>query len=284
VIAVSYYTRTGSYPEEAELLKQSMEHVGMEFYVMEVEDRGDWYANTRYKPRFIQSMLKSLRGPLLYIDVDAFVHEDCGTYFDELAERGVDFGAHWYRGPGKGNDQTKVREEGWRMLSGTMFFGDTDGARRLIDTWCLMNDILFQQGGIAKGGGQKNLWFLTTCMTDIVIERLPGRYCYAFDRTWAYPGDEPCVIEQTIASRDHREKAHRRTTARDRRILQLKKSIETGVAAPHPRTLVRAKVEMSRLEAAEERRKAAGRSLSDAKHEYKDALVEEMMARKEQEE
>lgn len=281
MMVISYFTDNGTYREEYRLLEASLQRAGMPHDGRVEKDRGDWYANTRYKPRFIQTMRKTHDGPLLYIDADAFVHENCEAYFDGLAERGVDFGAHWFQGPAKGHRRSEVRAEGWWMLSGTMFFGDTVEARRLIDTWCYLNDILFQQGGVAEGGGQKNLWFLTTCMTDLVIERLPGRYCYVFDKPWAYPKDEPYVIEHTIASRDHRSGTRRKTRTRGRRIAQLKEAIESGVAAPHPQRGAHERTLLSRLEKAEERRHEAGRRIRDAKHEYKTALIEERAAQEE---
>ena len=278
MIVVSYYTDTGSYAEEARLLQASLDRVGMESLIKETKNRGDWYANTAYKSRFIQEMRKNHDGPILYVDVDAFMHEDCTDYFDGLAEQGVDFAAHWFRGPAKGHRQSEVRDEGWWLLSGTLFIGDTDMARHLLDTWCILNDILRAQH-VPEGGGQKNLWFLTTCMDDLEIVRLPGRYCYVFDKAWAYPEDEPCTIEHTIASRDHRGGTHRKTRTRKHRITQLKKSVKSGIAAPHPRGSAYDQALFSSLEKAENRRHAAGRFVRDAKREYQSALKAEIDAR-----
>ena len=224
---VSFYTDNGSYKAEAELFTASLDRVGMRYHIEEVEDGGDWYENTRQKPQFIQRMLRESSEPILYLDVDAFVHKNCEEYFDKLADNGTDFGAHWFQGPSKGWDKKKVQKDGWWMLSGTLFFNNTEQANRLVDTWCLLNDTLYRQG-IAEGGGQKNLWFLNTCINGVVVARIPGRYCFVFDKPWAYPKAEPCIIEHTIASRDHRDGDYRETIPRAKRIKELWKSLDEG--------------------------------------------------------
>ena len=220
MLTIGFYSLGTDYEREAGLLRHSLDRVGMAHDITGFEDRGGWYANTSYKAEFIRDQRQKHRGPLLYIDVDAFVHGNCNRYFEGLAARGVDFGAHWFHGPAKGHDKRKVRDEGWWMLSGTLFLGDTDGCRRLLDTWYDMNS-LFRDRGIMEGGGQKNLWFLVTCMEDLKVERLPGRYCYVFDKPWAYDPKEPKIIEHTIASRDHRGAVERVTEPRKQRIHEL---------------------------------------------------------------
>ena len=204
MLVVAYYSMGTPYEAEAALLRSSLNRVGMDHYIVGVPNRGGWYANTAHKAVFLRDQRRAHKGPLLYVDVDAFVHENCAAYFDALGPKGVDFGAHWFRGPAKGHDRSKVCNKGWWMLSGTLYLGDTLGCRTLLDNWVRMNT-LFAQSGIVQGGGQKNLWYLVTCMEDdLKVERLPGRYCYVFDKPWAYDEDEPVIIEHTIGSRQHR--------------------------------------------------------------------------------
>lgn len=201
--AVSFHTP--EYTAEVALLRASLRRVGMGFIHVCYPDRGSWDANTAIKPEFLKFMRDGLRGPLLYIDVDAFVHQNCETYFKGLAAEGVDFGAHWFAGPAFGHDVSKVRDEGWWMLSGTIFLGDTKGARLLLDEWLAENEAQRKAGNRA-GGGQKNLQTIIDPLekAGLKVARLPGRYCYVFDKPWAYPKREPCIIEHTIASREHR--------------------------------------------------------------------------------
>lgn len=224
---IGCYSEGTPYEAEAELLRASLDAVGMAYEIRGFADRGDWYANTRMKAEMIRAFRHDLAGPLLYVDVDAFVHRDCSLYFDGLARDGYDYGAHWFAGPAKGMNRAKVRRDrrghlvGWWMLSGTLFWGDTPGARRLLDAWVAMNDTLAAYGA-PQGGGQKNLWFLVTAhFKNLKVCKLPGRYCYVFDKPWAYPEGEPRVIEHTLASRDHRAE-ERRTPERAARIDELR--------------------------------------------------------------
>lgn len=209
MIVVACYSIGTPYEAEAELFRASLERVGVFHDVFGYEDRGGWHANTAFKAEFLRDVRSTWRGPLLYIDVDAFVHADCSAYFDALD---ADFGAHFFAGPAFGHNQGDVcaclrgqpcsREH--RLLSGTLFFGDTDGARRLLDAWCRTNEER-RAAGDPTGGGQRNLWNTWRAMQgEIRTARLPGRYCYVFDKHFGYPAGEPVIIEHTIGSRDNR--------------------------------------------------------------------------------
>jgi len=116
------------------------------------------------------------------------------------------------------------------MISGTLFLGDTPGCRQLLSNWRALNE-LWRSRGITQGGGQKNLWFTSTCMDDLRIMGLPGAYCYAFDRAEFYlPGTKP-IIEHTIASRDHRAQ-ERCTTGRARRVSELRALLKQPIPQP----------------------------------------------------
>lgn len=222
---IGFFTLGTSYEQDAQLLRASLDRVGMAYHIEGVEDEGDWYANTRRKANFIQDAREAFSGPLVYIDADAIVHQDCAAYFDGLARKGYDYAAHWFHGPSKGHDRQRVRDTGWWMLSGTLFWGDTEGARRLLANWVALNEF-WRERGYGDGGGQKNLWQCVTRMKDLSVARIPGRYCYVFDKPWAYPDDEPIIIEHTIASRENRgPSAGTVHEARQDRIRQLREGL-----------------------------------------------------------
>lgn len=232
---VAYYTEGMSYEREAALLCASLDRAGMYYEVTSVPSQGDWYANTARKATFLREERARLAGPLLYVDVDAFVHQDCAGYFEQLAQTGIDFGAHWFAGPSGGYDRAKIRRNpdgtlrGWWMLSGTLLLGDTPLCRELLDAWCELNEWAARHQ-VRMGGGQKRLWFAANEMNQrLKIARLPGRYCYVFDKGWSYPADEPCIIEHTIASREHRDR-ERHNQERQKRIDQLWDIVKERVA------------------------------------------------------
>ena len=229
ITVVAYFTAGTAYEREVVLLTRSLERAGMAHRVESIRDRGSWDANTAEKVHVISRAREEIAGPLLYVDADAFVHENCEGYFDALT---CDFAAHWFAGPAKGHVRSDVCgcvaggvcTKPHRFLSGTMYFGDTDGARHLLRCWADLNEFR-QRMGHLDGGGQRNLWAtLETIGHELDFVKMPGRYCYVFDKPWAYPTDEPCIIEHTIASR---ENPGRVTTdmGRRHRIRQLRKLV-----------------------------------------------------------
>jgi hypothetical protein len=253
---ISFYTtgENSSYQAEAELMVESLEALGLDYHMAEIPDQGGWQKNTAFKAAFIHSKRKELRGPLLWIDADAYVHSDPTAYFTKMEKDGFDFGAHFFMGPAKGHRFHEVREEGWRLLSGTTWWGDTPKALQLASAWAQMNRTLAKEG-ILGGGGQKNLWYLMTCMEKLglKVKKMPGRYTFVFDKPFAYPHlfrpprgsgrpicqlcnlgeqhkihdckeDEPRIIEHSIASRDHRDPTKtRKDPSRGKRIRELRK-------------------------------------------------------------
>lgn len=237
MIVVAYYTEGTPYEDEARLFTASLDRVGMVHRVVGVPDRGNWDANTAHKPLFVREMRAKLKGPLVYIDVDAFVHRNCADYFGRLAMQGVDFAAHWFAGPAKGTDWRQncaclsgmKCDRPHRLLSGTLFFGDTRGARSLLDVWCGYN-ALCQKAGWGHGGGQRNLWAIVQSQGKRIHQaKLPGRYCYVHDKPQGYPPGEPRIIEHTIGSRDNREVGGKKRRGKDpsrrSRIEQLRRKV-----------------------------------------------------------
>jgi hypothetical protein len=201
MLVISCYSRNTPYEKEARLLARSLELARMPYRIEPFDDAGSWFRNTAMKARVIAALRAELEGPLLFVDADAFVHRNCSAYFEELAVEGYDLGAHYFRAPRV--KAGAIPTEGWRFLSGTLLLGDTEATRRLCQAWVALNDTLAAQG-VEEGAGQKNLWFLTTCLPELRIARLPGAYCYVADRAICYePGTRP-TIEHTNASREHR--------------------------------------------------------------------------------
>lgn len=233
MLTIAFYSIGTPYEDEAKILAASLDRVGMKHRIVGFPDRGDWYLNTAAKAELIRAARHEFDGPLLYVDCDAFVHTNCEPDLLKITE-GADLGVHYFAGPAKGrkrNDVCRCTRRGYgrcdkahRLLSGTLFLGDTDGARSLCDAWVARNEELRAQG-IVEGGGQKNLWYVTTQMPELRIARLPGRYCIVGDKLWAYLSNEPIWIEHTIASRENRDVRGRFNAWRRRRITELRKVV-----------------------------------------------------------
>jgi hypothetical protein len=199
---VAYYTAGTTYETEADLFERSLKKCGITNYLITpIEKTKDWYAATALKAFFLHDSLMKHGEPILYCDVDAVFHQNPTAYFEAL-ERRFDFAAHWFQGPAGGADKTVNAN---RLLSGTLWLNYTEKTKQLLSAWGQMNSLLSDLK-IPEGGGQKNLWYMTTCMKDLRIKKIPGRYCYVFDKPWAYPDNEPRIIEHTIASRENRNR------------------------------------------------------------------------------
>jgi len=208
----------GRYEEEAELLGASLDRLCIDYHIAKIEGfKGDWDRAVALKPVFIAECRNAFKGPLVSVDVDCFFHEDPSDYFDSLK---CDFSAHWFQGPSGGYD--RERNDNW-LLSGTMYWGDTLRARKLLRAWIHENNRK-QALGDWKGGGQANLYDVLKMnkIDGLRVLRLPGRYCYVFDKPWAYPKGCVPVIEHLIASRENRGASKGKVCAkRSKRIEEL---------------------------------------------------------------
>lgn len=208
MLIVAYYTKDLSYPAETQRFAKSCIAAGMRLYLKSYDDCGSWNLNTAIKPVFISECLYIFREPILYIDVDAVVHQNCDKYFDGL-QPDYDFACHWL--------------EDKRLLSGTLYFNYTAPAKKLLDAWLALNRWKRYKIDDITGGGQRNLWEVIDNhrSPELRLCRMPGRYCYAFRRSECY-GDEPRIIEHLLASRENRGNSKGKTDpTRQKRIAEL---------------------------------------------------------------
>ncbi len=223
---IGFYTRGTPYEADAARLKASLDRVGMDSSIIPIETQGDWDANVARKCSIIHAARQMVPGPLLYLDVDAVVHENCTEYFERLCRAGIDFAAHWFQGPEGGYDCNRNDDH---FLSGTMLFGESSAAWELLGQWARENTRQIMRGNI-QGQGQANLRTVLDekRVAKLKVQRLPGRYCRVFDKPWAYPPDEPVIIEHLIASRENRgTSAGEINAARRKRI----EEIDAGLGA-----------------------------------------------------
>jgi hypothetical protein len=144
-IVTAYYTP--KYQKHANRLVESLEKFNIPNDVCLVNDLGDWYKNTQFKPVFLQQMLeKHTPKSIVYVDVDAeFLSYP--SYFDELDLLDVNIAVHVL-------DHSKYRRKGIpsEMLSGTIFLKNTEEVRIIISAWrqeCDKNSQLWDQRALA---------------------------------------------------------------------------------------------------------------------------------------
>ena len=189
---VAFHTDDINYNIERSRFERSLIAANMDYEIRVFPAQESWDDAVALKADFLLDRRLKLKGPMVYIDVDAVVHENCAEYFDNLD---CDFAAFWL--------------EDKRFLSGTMYFADTDNAEILIRKWCDRNDTKRRHGD-KTGGGQRNLWEVLdeNLVPDLRQVRLPIEYCYSFRIRERFPAMIPKgfvpLIEHTIASRENR--------------------------------------------------------------------------------
>jgi len=183
---VTFYTND-FYGKHATEMVYSADCVGVCVEPIEVGGSGGWLKNTSYKARFILEEYKeALDEPLVWIDADARFRAYPQLLFDLEREGVVDVAVHKFMG--------------WQVASGTVYFGATPRALKIINEWvrlCAENPTRLDQD---------MLKLAIEAVPDATVCWLPPEYCFIFDLSRKqYPGAEP-VIEHLQASRVERKR------------------------------------------------------------------------------
>jgi hypothetical protein len=166
---------TPKYKPLALKLIKSLNNLGLKHDVVEYESMGSWVQNCLYKAEFIASKQRE-HGKVVWLDADCLVLKT-PSLFDTIEE---DIAYHLFKNK--------------ELLSGTLFFNDTDNARKLIDAW------------VRKNTEKKNTWDQKN-LQEVVRELkpshylLPPEYCFIFDSSKKHYGALDPVIEHYQASR-----------------------------------------------------------------------------------
>lgn len=188
-IVVSYYTK--DYEICAHRLMDSLRLFNLDFQIDELPEFENWQKATHYKATFIRKMLDAFHpNAVVWIDADAVVRKE-PALFAELAKTDCDV-AFYSRMCGE-------------LLSGTLYFGNTDGARNLIDTWIeenIRSPHLWEQQNLKLAIDSKRYDTLPP-----MLGILPAEMCCIFDTgRKEHPGIDP-VVEHFQKSREMRRKA-----------------------------------------------------------------------------
>lgn len=209
---IAFHTPDEVYRGEAARLEKSLKRLGLPYQIKEVEPEKNWVRTTLLKPSWILPVREALSGPLLYIDVDAFVHQDPWPYLASM----------------EGDMATFVGHDG-AFNSATIWINDTEGAREILRRWSTYSDTRRDQdsGQLKHQGDHGDQGVL-----QVVIEedeasssptfrygRLPVNLTYIFDRPHLYRYG-PVYIEQLQASRETSENL-KRLERRRQRLLEL---------------------------------------------------------------
>lgn len=184
---------TPDYLEPAAKLIESLHAHELDYDIPKVPDTGKWISNCAAKPKFIYEMLQRYSDrPVVWTDADSVLKQKPLAFeFEETSAM-------------RGHDAA-VCEYTWRRgrtetLSGTLWFGATDGAKRLADIWAALQiaspremdqQVLARAVMLARAEGIK-------------VAVLPVEYCFIFDLHKLEHPDAKPVFEHFQHSRERK--------------------------------------------------------------------------------
>lgn len=181
MIVIGFYTTDPVYQGAFDLLAMSMERVGMK-HDFRAFPPDEWKNVTDLKPRIILESLEKYKEPVLYLDADAFVHEDLEAYF---SQKSCDMAVNFI-------DRKDGSEQ---ILAGTIYFDYNEKVIEFIKIWMqLLVDFpeLHDQQTLQKAVEEFD--------HELDIFRLSSAFTYIFDKD--YPDAQKPIIEHMQASRE----------------------------------------------------------------------------------
>lgn len=204
---VAFHTDDAIYRAEAERFARRLDALGLPYDITVVPPRDQWVENCAMKAEFLRDVRKRLRGPLLYLDVDSYVHADPWPYLSQY----------------DGDAAAYVHQDG-ELIAACILLDDTAGTAWLLNQW------VERQKQNPLEWDQKVLQAIVLEQEanpeaqEISFQRLPPNLCYIFDKQYPYLfGD--VLIEQLQASREIKAPDGARTIGRRKRIEELSASI-----------------------------------------------------------
>ncbi len=195
MIICSYYTEGTPYIDEAQKLAESCRKLNLKCDIAALPDKGSWDLNTKYKPEVILNCMKAYQDSVLFVDADATFHARINpvVFGGDIAAYVMNK-AFW----GQSTAQRK-----FSLMSGTLYFPNTNKARQILSGWGHVNSMNPQRWD------QRNLELVLgfnadTGMLDSTayeLCQLPYAYC-CIDKTM--PNVDYAVIRHHQASRKYK--------------------------------------------------------------------------------
>ena len=177
-VIVGYYTK--GYTDTAMEMIDNLTKMNIKHDICSVDDLGNWDKNTKFKPIFIKSMLEKHNKPVVYLDVDARIYR-FPEIFNTINE---DIGIHWIK-------RKSGRKE---FLSGTVYFNNTLGARKLLDKW--EEDCL-----VPNEQNDQNILGNIIATEDIGFYELPMEYCMVYNHPSHRKCKDPLIVHYQASRR-----------------------------------------------------------------------------------
>jgi hypothetical protein len=202
---IAFHTDDEIYRHEANRFTRRLDQLGLKYDITVVPPRGEWVENCAMKSEFIRDARKRLRGPLLYFDVDAFVHKDPWPYLSLY----------------DGHVAAYIHSDG-ELISSTILLNDSPETLDLIEQW------VSEQRLRPKDYDQRVLQDIVerdeqSERSRFSFQRLPPNFCYIPGKKYSSVfGD--IIVEQLQVSRV--TKRGRRGDLMEQRIAELDAALD----------------------------------------------------------
>jgi len=157
---VSFYTKGTGYENEAKKLIASLRAFGIRHEVDEIDSRGSWINNVRYKVDFILNKLITHKRDIVWVDADAIINRR-----PVLLRNLKNLSAHF-----------RLRKDGTKeLLTGTLFVPYTEQAIEIMRAWKETTETM------PDTWEQKTLQGIYNACGGNGFDILPKSYCHIFD-------------------------------------------------------------------------------------------------------
>lgn len=157
---INFFTPERGYEKYASNLKKSLDRLDIDYSVQAIKSKGDWDANTKFKPEFILKMMdRNPNRDIVWIDADAIVVQ----VPEVLLKCEADFAC-------------RIRETG-ELISSVMFFKNNVKSRALLKEAIA----LIKKGEVRDFGEQKFIqeaYEYVSKRKGFTFENLPESYCW----------------------------------------------------------------------------------------------------------
>ena len=124
---VSFYTAGNVYATYGARLIESLQRFGVPCRVVAIDVQDSWEGVCARKAKFLLDAWHQSDVPIVWLDADAVVEQQ-PTLFGAIQ---ADFAAHRWTW------EENLQDFGYELCSGTLYFGKTELARRLLEQWAL---------------------------------------------------------------------------------------------------------------------------------------------------
>jgi len=155
-VVVSYFTNA-YYREKAERMAASAERLGIQVWMDDRPDLGNWVRNCGQKPSVLLTAMKQFPDQdILWVDADAIIRRFPVGLEDFIG----DVGYH---------------SRGGQAQTGTVFLRNTPGVRFMVEQW------ITEQGKFRNKWDQHTFQTVLRRRNDLKVVQLPREYCFIYD-------------------------------------------------------------------------------------------------------